>query len=93
MKDCEKDLILQKRVEHAVDAVLSPLEPSVFEQQKIIKRMTEGKPMKKTIPVGLIIAIALLLMTVSAISTARRTPIQNPACAATSIGMIPILSP
>ena len=67
MKDCEKDLILQKRVERAVDSALSSLEPSVFERQNIIKRMTEGKPMKKTISVGLVIAIVLLLMTVSAI--------------------------
>ncbi len=74
MMEPEKDLILQKRVERAVDAALSSLSPSAWEQQSIINKMTEGKPMKKRLPVGLVVAVVLLLLTVTAIAAVLLTP-------------------
>ena len=69
-----KDMLLQKRIENAIDGTLSSLSPSAWDQHIIMDRMTEEKPMKKKLPVGLVIAIALLLLTVTAIAAVLLTP-------------------
>lgn len=70
-----KDIILQKRIEQALDKTLSSLNPSAFRQERMIESIVEGKRMKKRLSVGLIAAI-VLLMTVSALAAALLTPEQ-----------------
>lgn len=69
-----KDMLLQERVEHAVDSTLSSLEPSVCQQTMIVDRAMAGRTAKPKLPIGLVLAAILLLLTATAVAATLLSP-------------------
>ena len=75
-----KDMELQKRIENAVDTTLASLDPSARQCDRMIKNIKEGKKsvMGKKVSAMLALAIVLMLLTATALAAgiifAKRVP-------------------
>ncbi|MBQ9300847.1 MAG: hypothetical protein IJ214_10085 [Clostridia bacterium] len=69
-----KDMLLQKRVENAIDRSLSSLEPSAYQCGIITDRAMAGKRTRRRLPLGLVLAAILLLITATAVAATLLSP-------------------
>ena len=69
-----RDEMLRQRLQHALDAELSGLNVSENQRQQLFEHAIGGTKVKKKLTVGMVFAIVLVLLTVTALALALLSP-------------------